>query len=198
MIVALSWLLFVAPLIAFAKPAGILYRPLVAAGPWTVLAVIAYAVLVCTWATDAFYIAWFPAIVGGIAGLLFPLLARSRFSSYLLWAGPSVVVIFFWCVLWPSLEIMVPNFTYTYGTQSARDRSMFRIIQTIKVGDSSVELRRRYPAIFADPFSDRGGDGFSSMGGGGTTERYEFNYNISVNQKTGLVDDVSCDFHERN
>jgi hypothetical protein len=35
------------------------------------------------------------------------------------------------------------------------------------------------------------------MSGGGTTERYEFSYNMSVNQKTGLVDDVSCDFHER-
>jgi hypothetical protein len=156
MIVALAWLLFVVPLIVFAKPTGIFYRPLLAAGAWAGLAVLAYVVLVCTWAADAFYLIWFPALVGGTAGLLFPLLARSRFPSYLFWASPSIIAVFVSCVLWPSLEFMAPNFTYTYGTPGARDRSLFRVVRSIKVGDSSAELQRRYPAIFPYSFSSGG------------------------------------------
>ena len=106
-------------------------------------------------------------------------------------------MIFVWCVLWPSLEFIAPNFTYTYGSSDAHKHSLIRVLRTIKVGDSSAALRRRYPAIFQDSFNE-GGDGFSSISGGGATDRCKYSYSITVNQKTGLVDDVSCDVHERN
>jgi hypothetical protein len=187
-----GWLFFVLPAIGFVSLDSILYRPLFAVLSWASLAVVAYAVLVCTWAADAWYLARFPAIIGGVAGLIFPFLAKSRCPTYILAAGPSIVLICFWCFLWPSLEVICPGFTYTYGTENARNRSRLRVFQAIKNGDSMLELERRYPSIF--PGSSSGVEGIDVSGG---TERYEYRFQISIDQITGNVDHVSCELQDR-
>ena len=138
------------------------------------------------------YLARFPAIIGGVAGLIFPFLAKSRCPTYILAAGPSIVLICFWCFLWPSLEVICPGFTYTYGTENARNRSRLRVFQAIKNGDSMLELERRYPSIF--PGSSSGVEGIDVSGG---TERYEYRFQISIDQITGNVDHVSCELQDR-
>ncbi len=86
----LGWVVFVVPVINFARADGLLYRPLVATIVGVGLAMVAYAVLVCTWAPEMGNDAWFPAVIGGVAGILCPLLAPSRCAAYLLFAGPSL------------------------------------------------------------------------------------------------------------
>ena len=185
----LGWALFVLPIIAFAPTSGRLYQPFYAAMAGTGLALVAYAVLVCSWAPSRLCFAGFPAIVGGVAGVLCSLLARSRCRTYVLFCGPSLVFLFLWCILWPSLENLTPGFTYTYGSTDAQVRSIHRILQSVKVGDSILNLHRQYPALF--PSGARG------VEGGSSTLRYEFRYEIGVDRPTGLVNHVSSQLSER-
>jgi hypothetical protein len=187
----LAWVLFALPVVASARADGLLYRPWFAPIVGTGLALAAYAILVCPWAHDdrVWQMIWFPAIIGAVAGILFPLVARSRCPAYLLLSGPSIVLLSFWCLLWPLLENLTPDLTYRYGTPDVRARSLHRILQSIRVGDSTTELRRRHPVLSSLPVA--------GMQGGGSTDRYEYRYEIGIDRATGCVKSVSSELSLR-
>ena len=184
----LGWVVFAVPVINFAPANGFLYRPWFAPIAAPCLALVANGVLVGTGVPRLWESACFPAIIGVVAGILFPLLSRSRCPSFVLFCGPSILFLSFWCLLWPLLENLTPGFTYTYGSPDVQARSVHRVFQSIRVGDSIKDLHCRYPALFRSPFE--GTWRVDEIG------RYEYVSYIEIDQATGSVNRVGSELRE--
>jgi hypothetical protein len=87
------------------------------------------------------------------------------------------------------LENLAPDFTYRYGSLDVQARSMHRILSSIEIGASATELRRRYPAVFSHPIG--------ATHGSISTERYDYEFEVVVDQENGTVARVSSKLRER-
>jgi hypothetical protein len=131
----------------------------------------------------------FVAAFAGMGGLLIPRLARSRLPSLVLLWTPSAAFFLFLCIVWPTLEFLAPSLTYTYGSRDSKLRSLHRIVQTVRVGDSLDELCQAYPMLFAPDMS--------SLRQLVDSRRYEMYIEIRIDPSTRRVRRVTSEFVER-
>jgi hypothetical protein len=145
---------------------------------WPLLALASYGLLVATWLEGAGALFWFPAVVGAVAGLVFPLLRRSQRPA-LVGAAPIAAILAGAFVLWPALEVLSPYTTYVYGAAGSRSRSFVRILAGVHPGDSFSDLASRYPKIFSTPTK--------AMVGNSSSSGHAFTYRIEFDDAGGAV-----------
>lgn len=170
--VTAAWFLLVVPALRLPSIARLLADPRTSWFAWPALALGAYVLLVMTWVDSAGSLAWFPALVGVVAGAVFPPLLRVRTSGRAVAAAPVAAALVFAFVIWPVLERVSPHLTYAYGADASRSRSLERILRRVRVGDPFEELADRYPRLFDTPTNAITGN--SSAGGRAFTYRVEF------------------------
>lgn len=178
----IGWLAFILPLMAFRRSREFLFSPRVAWAAWASVALVSYMLLVMTWIPDALFLAWFPAIVGVVAGLIFPRIAHLKIHRVIWMITPFLLCLLFTFIVWPAAERISPYLTYTYGTFLAKTRSMQRIFERISVGDDYLSLSNDYPRIF-----DGKATGFSASSQGSDGS---FRYGIDVDPNTHKVTKV--------
>jgi hypothetical protein len=199
----LGWALLVLSTIALARADGLLYSPWSAPMVWTGLALLACVIFVGALAAnqgadfkwESVWEFWplvlFAAVNGVVAGALFPWLAKSRCPTYLLFSGPSILSLSFWCLLWPTLEYLTPDLTYAYGTMDARLRSLHRVFQSIGPGNSmrATDLHRRFPEVYYTLRPAENGEAGLIW----TTERYYYRCRVQIDRATGSIKSISSE-----
>ena len=177
----LGWLIFVLPLLAFPITCVYFSRPKIAWLFWLISSVISYFLLVIAWfGSSMMAFIWFPCLIGIISGLFFPFFVSSKIDWKLQAASPFIVITLFIFVLWPTAEEVIPYYTYKYGSQSAKDRSVRNIFTYIKKGDDYSILSKKYPMIFTEDST-----GFSASSSGPSET---FRYGISVDENKKVSD----------
>jgi hypothetical protein len=166
-----AWACIVLPVLGQPWTMALLADPRTSWIAWPLLTLASYGLLVATWLPDAGALAWFPALVGFVAGLAFPWLRRAHRPA-LVTAAPIAAILAAKFVAWPALEVVSPYTAYVYGADAARTRSLERIVASVRVGDSFSDLAARYPDIFSTPTT--GIVGASSSAGRAFTYRIEF------------------------
>lgn len=182
--VALGWLFVALPVLRNAWIASRLADARTSWIAWPLLALGTYGLLVATWLDGAVALLWFPAVVGFVAGLVFPVLCRAKRPA-LVATAPLLVTLAFAFVVWPALETVTPYTTYVYGADDARSRSLERILAEVHVGDSFADLAARYPEIFSTP--TRG------MTGNSTSGELSFTYRVEFDDVGGTVTNVEIE-----
>jgi hypothetical protein len=169
---ALAWLLFILPALRSERLRVLLADPRRAILAWPTLALVSYGVLVATWVDGARGLAWFPLLLGLVAGLVFPRLVSLPARPALVAAAPVAAILAFGYVVWPALEVVSPYTTYVYGAEGSRTRALGRILSRVRAGDRFADLAARYPRIFATPGT--GMTGHAASAGRGFAYRVEF------------------------
>lgn len=153
-----GWLIFVVPAINIVRREQpvMQFPAIIVTG--AVYGVLIYLILVCTWATGTWRLAWFPAVMGGVGGGVYSLLMRSPLTDHLrgyramtLFLAPAVILCTFSFVIWPLVTRHLPYVAYVFGAGESRAAAHLQIFKHIRKGDTFTDLHRRYPRIFKQP-----------------------------------------------
>lgn len=153
-----GWLIFVLPAIYIVRGERPSMRFPVLMLTGAVYGVLVYLILVCTWLTEGWRLAWFPAIIGGVGGAVYSSLIRSRlvecrqgYRATALFLAPVVILSAFVFAVWPLVIRHLPYVAYVFGADESRGAAHLQILKCIRKGETFNELHRRYPRIFSEP-----------------------------------------------
>ena len=111
------------------------------------------------------FMIWWPLLIGIIGGILFWILERTNpIPDWLCWTLPIVFFPFVRFVLLPLGIAFFPYTTHVLGEGAIGREALYRVIESIRVGDTYEDLHRRFPQIFSQPTygtSSYSGDGWS-------------------------------------
>lgn len=153
-----GWVVFGLPIV-YLLPERIASRWYACTVTGTVICVLAYLLLVCTWATELIDLIWFPAIIGAVGGFTYSILGRVSFLDRFrraaipaMFLAPGIAVAAFAFLIWPAALRVTPYLGYRFGDSKTRSQAEYEIVSRIKPGDTFAELHRQYPALFGEPF----------------------------------------------
>ena len=174
--IVVSWIAIVQPALAWKNSRDALSNARISWLLWTLLALGSFGVLVLWW-MPVYFMLWFPAVVGLVAGLTFPPLLKSRLPAFLGFAVPMAIVAGWFFVVWPLAMKYATNFAYPLGSLDEQMRMMDYVVPKIRVGMTFDELNDLLPERPLAPF----------MGRSGQTNSYQY----AITLKDGRVTEVS-------
>ena len=168
----LAWIVIFIPVLWATKERKIFWDIRFSWFSWSLLAVIAYTILVMSWLPVA-NLLWFPAVVGLTAGISYSILISRNIAPAVLFFLPIIVVTIYQFVLWPIAQKYFTKYAYLLGTPKEKKEMEYGIVRKIKVGMRFDDLNKLLPQRFNKPF-----DSFSSYGGDGKSYRIDFDGQI--------------------
>jgi len=163
-----GWLVFVVPAVLRIEDHNRWLQFPLSLVTGAVYGVVIYLAIVCTWLKGSSTLAWFPAIMGGVAGAAYSLLgkwqtverARAPVTACF-FVAPVALMMLFAFVLWPLVIRHAPYVAYVFGAYESRDQAHLQILRGIHTKDTYTDLHRKYPRVFPEPFRRQTGNGSS-------------------------------------
>jgi hypothetical protein len=151
--------------------------------------IVAYLLLVCSWAREMIRLIWFPAIIGAVGGFTYWLLGRPSIDALfahsrsvailVLCLAPWLAVSAFAFALWPAIIRVSPYLAFRFGASESRARAEYEIYSRIRPGDTFADLHMRYPTIFTEPIMGASGSGSAAS--------FEWSYHITFDESRSRV-----------
>ena len=161
----IGWAIFVVPMLAWLDEDNRWLQPSTIWASGAVYGIVVFALLVCWWGSSLMGLAWFPAIQGGVGGLVYAWLGRWTWPEWntakampAFFLGPAALLCLFTFVVWPLVVANAPYLAYQFGADASRAAAHLRILGSIKKGDTFADLQRRYPKLFREPYQSSVGN----------------------------------------